>query len=449
MKTTKSLLFSKLFNKKQLFTIVAGMSSMFALAQQDLRVGTNVFTIENETKAILKSNGNVTKESNGLLLSFPGEGSYAGNFVMPKQVKVKDKNIPVKALYETAFENCPKLESITIEDSVLLRDSRLFITGCKNLKQIRMKAKAAFRPSENYHVYDIISMNGMVTAYDKEADRPIEYDRPLDGILQQSVRYLVYNDMAYVVGVDTTADLSKVTIKNAINYNGKSYPVKAVMAYAFQHTKIQEINLPQSIEYIGNHAFLNCRKLRTLNLFSNTQLEYIGIGAFEGCASLKSAVLPSKITNIPDECFANCQALEIVIIPKSLKTMGWGWHENCPNLKLIDNLHTISSVDEPPQNDKWETHFSKSETGYYFHSEVPPYPKWALEQGIQGSMALTFIVYKDGSISEISVLKSTNAQLTNYVIEEIKKAKWQPAKIEGNPVSCVLNYPNLFYRTEH
>lgn len=56
---------------------------------------------------------------------------------------------------------------------------------------------------------------------------------------------------------------------------------------------IEEISLPDSVEQIGNLAFYNCRKLRTLTM--GRFLKELGSDAFMNCRSLKRLVLRSSM----------------------------------------------------------------------------------------------------------------------------------------------------------
>ena len=64
------------------------------------------------------------------------------------------------------------------------------------------------------------------------------------------------------------------------------------------------LNLPESIETIGDNAFYGCTRLRSVNLSSN--LKSIGRSAFELCKSLESITLPNSLKEIRDFAFRNC-----------------------------------------------------------------------------------------------------------------------------------------------
>lgn len=64
------------------------------------------------------------------------------------------------------------------------------------------------------------------------------------------------------------------------------------------------LNLPESIETIGDYAFYGCTRLRSVNLSSN--LKSIGRSAFEKCTSLQSITLPKSLKVIREFAFRNC-----------------------------------------------------------------------------------------------------------------------------------------------
>ena len=67
--------------------------------------------------------------------------------------------------------------------------------------------------------------------------------------------------------------------------------------------------------------------------------------AFYNCKKLKKVELPESVEIIGDFAFANCQVLETVITTSNLKTIGNNAFENCPNLKTIDlsNVQKVGS----------------------------------------------------------------------------------------------------------
>lgn len=66
----------------------------------------------------------------------------------------------------------------------------------------------------------------------------------------------------------------------------------------------EPLNLPESVETIGDYAFQGCTRLRSVNLSRN--LKSIGRFAFENCTSLESITLPKSLKEIREFAFRNC-----------------------------------------------------------------------------------------------------------------------------------------------
>ena len=73
------------------------------------------------------------------------------------------------------------------------------------------------------------------------------------------------------------------------------------------------------------------------------------------------------------------------------------------------------------------------------------YPQKALDANIQGSVILTFIVNKDGSISDIRVVRSVDPDIDKEAVRLVKGMKnWNPGKVHNKPVRSKYTLPILF-----
>ena len=89
-------------------------------------------------------------------------------------------------------------------------------------------------------------------------------------------------------------ECSDKEIKIPESYEGK--PVKAIAANAFWgKTEIISLNIPKSIESIGNNAFQNCTGLEKI-LIENKNIE-LGAGAFLGCEKITWASCPAFVVS--------------------------------------------------------------------------------------------------------------------------------------------------------
>jgi protein TonB len=70
----------------------------------------------------------------------------------------------------------------------------------------------------------------------------------------------------------------------------------------------------------------------------------------------------------------------------------------------------------------------------YLSSNIK-YPVVAEENGVQGRVVCTFVVEKDGSITDVRVVKSVDPSLDKEAMRVVKSMpKWIPGKQNGSAV---------------
>lgn len=136
-----------------------------------------------------------------------------------------------------------------------------------------------------------------------------------------------------LVGVSGTLDEGEVEIPDGT-------VLIAVDAMEDQQN-ITSVKLPESIRYIGASAFVNCSKLKEINL-PNGLIE-LGTGAFT-CSGLTSVVLPDNIKRIGEYTFKGCGDLTEVTLAKGTTYIGVYAFNGCKKLKKLNNAEDISFI---------------------------------------------------------------------------------------------------------
>ena len=73
------------------------------------------------------------------------------------------------------------------------------------------------------------------------------------------------------------------------------------------------------------------------------------------------------------------------------------------------------------------------------------YPEAAKEKGIEGRVFVSFIIEKDGSISNVKILRGIGGGCDEAAVEMIKNMpKWKPGTQRGKPVRVQFNLPIKF-----
>lgn len=167
--------------------------------------------------------------------------------------------------------------------------------------------------------------------------------------------------------------------------------VKIIEKNAFVDSGLKEVAIPTTVTKIGNNAFANTDfetlVLENLNdslvfgdsVFSNCEklksvtidICSLGTRMFADCKNLESITFTEKVTTIPANAFLNCDSLQEVTIPKSVKSIeNAGGFNSCLSLtKVKYEGTTIPCVIGAPQilkeitvkeGSDWESKFSEA-----------------------------------------------------------------------------------------
>ena len=270
-------------------------------------------------------------------INIPESVTKIGNEAFSGCTKLASLTIPdgVTSLGNSAFSGCTELVSLTIPDGVTSLGNSAF-SGCTQLKSLVLSA-------------NLTSIG--TTAFD--GCEKLEYNEYQDGF------YLGSNANSYAVLVYAKENVTTFEI------NGST---KIIYDLALSgQTELKTVSIPQSVLTIGNKVFSNCTKLTTVSIPQS--VTSIAKNAFDRCEKLESisvaadnanyssvdgilynksktefvavplsvtsANIPSTITAIPANTFANCAKLTTVTIPSSVKSIGAKAFIGCANLTSV------------------------------------------------------------------------------------------------------------------
>ena len=109
-------------------------------------------------------------------------------------------------------------------------------------------------------------------------------------------------------------------------------------------------------------------------------------------------------------------------------------------VKVVEEKeYQIFDIQKPPSFPGGERELLK------YLAENIKYPPLARENNIQGSVALSFVIQKDGSVSDVSVLKDIGGGCGKEAVRVVNgMPKWSPGEANGHPVKVRYTLPVRF-----
>ncbi len=196
-------------------------------------------------------------------------------------------------------------------------------------------------------------------AFDNCCDlREVEFDNPAVTIGEYAFNncknlYLVYWDVDFEpkdvgrIGAYAFNDCESLDSFNSeFKFNISDAVVSTLEPYALANLSyIEKIELPETLETIGDHAFENCENLASVVFPEN--LKRIGNSAFKS-TGLKTIKLPDSIEAIGDSAFMDCSKVMALKLPSGLKKINPFTFYKCFSGAQFDEKPT---VDEEPTED--------------------------------------------------------------------------------------------------
>ncbi len=174
----------------------------------------------------------------------------------------------------------------------------------------------------------------------------------LSMILASNHNIQVIEDRAFM----NCKSLTRIHFIENIKYLGRS--VFAGM------DKLESIILPENIDSIPEFTFFECKSLQNIYIPSSVRsiesfsfqhtaivdlempdsIEALGDAVFSRCLYLESVKLSSKLTIIPERTFDSCKELHFIEIPKGVKVIKNGAFENTPSLKCLRFYGKVKTI---------------------------------------------------------------------------------------------------------
>ena len=243
----------------------------------------------------------------GVMYDISEDGTYAEVIAYEGssgRVKIAEeyKGLPVKNIYDNAFNNNTTITEVIIPDSVITIGSYAFM-GCSYLNSVVIGDGVITIGSYAFWACDCLAsvvIGESVTTIDRGAF----YHCPT---------------LAFIVIPDSVTTIGELAFSGCSSLNYNEYG---------------------NCKYLGNenNPYLALIETTSDNYSSfeiHPDTKIIAGYAFYGCSRLTSIVIPDSVTTIGDWAFSNCSSLTSVVIPDSVTTIGWDAFSGCSSLKDV------------------------------------------------------------------------------------------------------------------
>lgn len=224
--------------------------------------------------------------------------------------KLKDVGIPnhIQLLLYDCFHDCASLPNFTIHKDIIQIKENIFI-GCVNLRYIYVEEGNKY-------------FSGKDGALLNKDQTEVEIFPAISGkvVLPSSVRSFFMEAF-----FSATSELFDV------DFEGDG--LEKIPSKLCENTTIRSIRIPDSVDYIGYRAFLNCYSLE--NVVLPKKLMLLDFLAFANCRNAVFNQMPQNTTFIGNDVFNNCLKLEKVQVSPKIIIINSGLFNGCSNLREI------------------------------------------------------------------------------------------------------------------
>ena len=292
-----------------------------------------------------------------------GESSFSGIYSSdhPKNYnlrsfcnQIQSVTIPesVTSIGKSAFEDCSKLDSLTIKGVATSMIGASAFAGCTSLTSLSLVG--SFQTIGDFAFADCgmtsLTIDATITSIEKYAFSSSSLTSlSLTGNVQKIGDYAFANCTS-LTSLSLTGNVQKIgdhAFDSCSSLNTVTFPKSptSIGSHAFDScTSLNPITIPGTVTEIGDCAFYNCDGLISATIEEGVQST--GADMFNGCDNLTTVKLPESLTTIADGSFASCSKLDHVKIPARVTCIGDSAFSNCTSLSEItlqDGVKTIGA----------------------------------------------------------------------------------------------------------
>ncbi len=144
-------------------------------------------------------------------------------------------------------------------------------------------------------------------------------------------------------GCNYTLEQTRILFGGTVTAIQPDYNIRAGKLEKYNGEAVSAV-IPSTVTIIGNDAFADCPGLESVIIPDSVKV--IGSNAFSGCSGLTAISLPASIRLIEYGAFRGCEGLEEIEIPQNVSIISAHCFENCKNLKRVLLNGCITKIED-------------------------------------------------------------------------------------------------------
>ncbi|MCI8860319.1 MAG: leucine-rich repeat protein [Lachnospiraceae bacterium] len=251
-----------------------------------------------------------------------GTKAFSGN----SKLNSIQLNEGLETIGKSAFYYCRNLASVSFPNSlVAVKDKAFELSGLTSIaipENVSELGVNIVYLSDKLQSISVAENNTSFRAWDN-----VLYQLSEDGTPYQTLAYAYASGSGTVQIAEQTEKIGHSTFYKAAKVTSVilADTIKEIGEDSFYQTNIEYIDFPESLEKIGNTAFVGCKNLKEIHI--PDQVQSIGTYAFWLCEGIKTITVGKGLQSLNGYIIMDCIALDTITISK----------EN-PYLDVIDNV---------------------------------------------------------------------------------------------------------------
>lgn len=234
-------------------------------------------------------------------------GGYSGDIEIPHVAHYDGTDYLVTEVGAEAFRNCTGLNSVTLSINVKYIGDYAF-AGCTNLTSVTISG--------------LTTISTLGTGVFENCHSLSSFNVPGAKSIGERCFY--------------GAGLKSIDLPWTVNSIGNE---------AFSECdSLVEITIGDNITHLSQAAFKGCDRLEKVSFSNKNNITSIEPNTFESCTQLSQIVFPTNLQTIGDNAFKGCTAIERVVLPDSVIAIGKYVLNGCSNLESVTLGCKVTSI---------------------------------------------------------------------------------------------------------